>query len=244
MDRNIDRDRPFRVGLRASVAGLWLAAVAVGLGVLLPSLARATVLTFDTTSGPLNSTYLWNTPNGSLYGDNVSSPTQNGFAYGDVAVNPTPNVVLTYEQAGNSSSLWLDSGVLTDGTAVSALILTGDPGYTVTLRAFDAVALRGTTTDFSYIKVFLDGSATPAYTLSPYYITGSNTLNEGDEWAAGSLSGNVVRLEWFFGGSFGNAYNHGLDSIDFVQSIPEPASLALIALTSAWAVRRRPRREL
>jgi hypothetical protein len=231
--------RDVEMELRKTIGmGIALFVMAVGFS----STARGTILPFDTTGGPLSSTYLWSTANGSLYGDNVSAASQNGFVYGDTVANPTPNVVLTYEQSGNGSSLWLDSGVLTDGTVVSALILTGDAGYTVTLHSFDVVALTAAPTNYSYIKVFLDGSATPSYTLPNYFINGSNTLNEGDEWTAGLLAGNVVRIEWLFAGSFGQAFNHGLDNINFTQAVPEPASLGLLAVSGlVLATRRRTR---
>lgn len=205
----------------------------VGLSMLAPLAAQATVLTFTSTFG---------TGGLGAYGDRVSTSPQGGTTYGE-GDGWTPNVVLDFVTLSNAgpATLWNSgyaslSGALGHGSfnVPSRIDFKPDAGYVVTLRGFD-IATWSSGSYQTNIRIWDDSTSFD----SPLF-----SFNQ-------SLSPNIVYrpLATPIAGTgtlrlyVSNLGSTGLDNVHFIQSaVPEPASLAMMSLGVAGlllATRRR-----
>lgn len=204
--------------------------------------AQATVLTFS------GSAFIQQSPVPDAYGDRVTATTDavNGWDYG-VGNGFTPNVVLSYPvQETTPFSIWVAGfgdlsfalGHLNMG--LGEVVLTPDPGYSVTLHSFDVAPwLEGTPVD-SRVRV-LDAADNVLFDSGLFdAVVGQNyTFPTGPITSTSALR--IINTT--NNGTRGFGYL-GLDNVSFSQAVPEPSfALVLCALGGlAISARRADRR--
>jgi len=204
-----------------------------GLSVAWPAASRATILTFEI-PGLTN----WQEIPGA-YGDNVTA-IFDGLGYYQEGAGWTPNVTAeyrTFDLSDNSTrtnklDYWStgfgdleDVAQSTSQGFMGEVSLVPEPGWSVVVDGFD---LAGYGSDqFNRTVRIVDVNYQVLVDYSPVDITGAghNTFTPALTHAG------TVRIQ------FGPGWNTGIDNVHFHQ-VPEPATLALVAMGLA-AVRRR-----
>jgi hypothetical protein len=247
--------------------GSFLRVVVLGLFVVSPVPADATILLFDQERDAVSQSIVGPTSSGGAlpadYGDNVTvgaMPVRGGlFTYGEAGEGFTPNVSLdifsaTATETNPRVKLWQSGygdlvnvifadGPGTAGAPMLSVRLTAEPGYSAELYGFD---LAGFGSDYTIAGVSVVAGQTTLYSEA-------NVLVEGD--ASGPLHTTIEFAEPLSAPELllqidvsnlpsGIQDNVGLDNLRFGQDppIPEPASWTLMAVAAVcWLVRRRRR---
>jgi len=217
---------------------LGLAALAVGLC----SVASATRLTFDQVSGAvIDATSTTNAP---IYGDRVTSAVMGNHSYGS-EFGFTPNVSIEYWVVnsggtfpGNSTwtsgygdlvnTVW--SGGFSGEVPNDGFVrLTADAGFTVNLHSFKTAVWATGPANYTGIEV-RNESGTVLYSNSTAHPVGSHVFHD---FTASPLMGQALTIK------YGQGWWITLDDVTFSQAVPEPGTLALLALGLPALLRRR-----
>lgn len=206
--------------------------------------AQATVLTFDITGlAPGNEL-----PQG--YGDNATATTMGTFSYGSTG-GFTPNVSVEYDGFSTQSNLnWWDNGYsdLTnvveyepDGAGGYSITFIAAPGHSVTLVSFD-IGNWGSQVTLPVVKV-IDQNSQELFAQTDVVLPSSS--NPHISFSPG-VTGQSLTLIIDTAGLGNNSDNVGLDNILFTEAaddttIPEPASLSVLALGGFALLARRRR---
>jgi hypothetical protein len=218
------------------------AAAAVACGALVGQAAGATVLTFDGSGlGPYAAVP-------EAYGDRVTSMNDvgNGFEYA-LGEGFTPNVVVDYLTAVPPFTVF-PSGygdlvnviMINNSEGFGEVVLTPDPGFSVTLHSFDvAVYAGGPTPTDNRVRV-LSAAGDVLFDSGDFLLA----LNSHQTFPTGPITSTTALriINTSNGGTAGfNAL--GLDNVSFSQAaVPEPGTVALLAcgaLGFAWRGRGR-----
>jgi hypothetical protein len=224
--------------LRTSVAfGL---ASSVALVFVSPS--RATELTFKITGAANGSTMP------QTYGDRVIAPTVGTFNYG-TGGGFTPNVVVDYQGsvAGvpnlnywstNYNQLVDVVEYEPDGANGYQIILTADPGFTVSLESFDLGNFGAALTMPGVRVLGADGSV--LFSRTNFGIAAQSGPHTDFDFSP-FLTDTRLTIDINTTGLGGNSDNIGLDNIRFSQTaIPEPGVMMILPLGFALLRRGRP----
>jgi hypothetical protein len=203
--------------MRTTTLGLGMLAAAV------MSPAHSTVLTFDGNICDFFSTSACNNGRDILqtYGDQPGVLDvvyyRNGLASG---IDP---LLFWSTQYSGLVNVAYGSGIGTLGTA--EIFLSPAPGYSVTLNGFSLGAYQ---VDRTSQYAILGGDGTPLSSSGLITVLGSTPT----QVSVAETSSDGIRIRWG-----PDAYNVGIDNIDFtisgVRQIPEPSTVALLALALA-----------
>ncbi len=207
----------------------------------------ATALTFDFTPQAGN-----NTRSDQGYADRVTAATVGGYAYGTTG-GFTPNVVVGYGPIGPGPDDYIyfcdhQFGDLVNVIAqlspsapfigILEVTLTADPGFFVSLHAFDLAGWNRADKLVNAVQV-LSSLGAPMLSQSPATIVGASghTSYSNLTLTDSSLTIRIDASNLGFDGAY-----VGIDNITFSQNIPEPSTVllggALIALGLRHARRR------
>ncbi|HUW83372.1 MAG TPA: PEP-CTERM sorting domain-containing protein [Phycisphaerae bacterium] len=219
---------PARIGMIVLLAGLFVA---------WPAVSRATILTFEI-PGLID----WQEIPGT-YGDNVRS-IYDGLGHYEQGAGWTPNITVEYRTFNlsdnstrtNKLDYWStgfgdleDVAQSTSQSFMGEISLVPEAGWSVVLDGF---GLGGYGDQLDQIVRIVDENYQILVDYSPVDVGGAghNTFTPGLTHAG------TVRIQ------FGPNWNTGIDNVHFHQ-VPEPATLALVAIGLAVARRRRRRPE-
>ncbi len=200
----------------------------------------ATILTFDI-SGISNHQSI-----NQGYGDAVTATTMGGFGYGVGAEGFTPDVQATY--GTQQPALWTTGyGNLTnilfedqDGSGILTVTLTAAAGFNVALYGFDLSAYGAVfTSDPTVQRIEVtDGDSNSLYLLSNSTV--SETTRTSLDFSLNPLIANSLTIAIDARNLGGLNDDIAIDNIRFGQQpVPEPATLATVALGLAAIARKR-----
>jgi hypothetical protein len=203
--------------------------------------ATAAVLTFDIVG---QADYA---PLSQEYGDRITSTAMGSFSYG-IDSGYTPNISVTYTGTpggplGSDLCVWgswstQETNVLNnedDGEPLLRIDFTADSGYLVNLHSFDLTAYLGGT--FTVDNLLIQNQNGALLSESGISINGPINYNDDDEgtiWSGTQIS---IILDLTSVGRENDSI--GLDNIKFSQSVPEPATMSLLAVGAMALLKRR-----
>lgn len=212
------------------------------MSIALCSVASATRLTFDQTSGAVisaNSTY-----QAPIYGDRVTSTVMGNFSYGG-DFGFTPNVAIEYwvinpfgTFPGNSTwssgygdlvnTVW-SGGSSSQNPNDGYVKLTADAGFKVNLHSFKTALWSTGPANYTSIEV-RDENNTLLYSSTDPNPVGGHVLHD---FTASPLMGQSLTIK------YGQGWWITLDDVTFSQVVPEPGSFALLGIGLPMLLRRR-----
>jgi len=206
--------------------------------VFLPTVASATVLTFD--QGTVSNFEAVDL----TYGDDVEATLEGTFGYGVGAEGFTPNVQLFY--GATQPALWTTGfgdlvNVLYDEDETIGLLtvtLTADSGFQVQLYEFDLADFSATSSTINSVRVS-DVSGVLFQQLNAVI---SNSTSTPFDFTAAPLTASQLIIEIDSTNLGISNDNIGIDNIRFGQTaIPEPSTfvLALLSLLGMGCRRRK-----
>jgi hypothetical protein len=214
--------------------------LAGALALVFISPSRATELTFQITGAASGMVMP------QAYGDRVTASTMGTFNYG-TGGGFTPNVVVDYRGLSTQPDLnYWQTGYNQlqhvveyepDGANGYQIILTADPGFTVSLESFDLGNFGASVTMPGVRVLGADGSV--LFSRTNFSIPASSGPHTDFDFSP-VLTDTRLTIDINTTGLGGNSDNIGLDSIRFSQSeIPEPGVMMVLPLGLALLRRGR-----